>query len=64
MFQLPPAERLTTEIRRMALAKQLNIFCVSFHVDYFDGESWSDRFSEGRFSAWQRAYEHRRFNGL
>ena len=60
----PPAERLTAEIRRMALAKRLNIFCVSFHVDYFDGGSWSDGFSDGRFSARQRAYEHKRFSGL
>ena len=60
----PPAERLTAEIRRMALAKRLNIFCVSFHVDYFDGGSWSDGFSDGRFSARQRAYEHKRFSGM
>ena len=37
----PPAERLTSEIRRMALAKRLKIFCGSFHVDYFDGGSWT-----------------------
>ena len=60
----PPAERLTSEIRRMALAKRLNIFCISFHVDYFDGGSWSDGFSDGRFSARQRIYEHKRFSGL
>ena len=60
----PPAERLTSEIRRMALAKRLNIFCISFHVDYFDGGSWSDCFSDGRFSARQRTYEHKRFSGL
>ena len=60
----PPAERLTAEIRRMALAKRLNIFCVSFHVDYFDGGSWTDGFSDGQFSARQRAYEHKRFSGL
>ena len=60
----PPAEQLTSEIRRMALAKRLNIFCVSFHVDYFDGGSWSDGFSDGRFSARQRAYEHKRFSGM
>ena len=60
----PPAERFTAEIRRMALAKRLNIFCVSFHVDYFDGGSWSDGFSDGRFSARQRAYEHKRFSGM
>ena len=60
----PPAERLTSEIRRMALAKRLNIFCVSFHVDYFDSGSWSDGFSDERFSARQRAYEHKRFSGM
>ena len=60
----PPAERLTSEIRRIALAKRLNIFCISFHVDYFDGGSWSDGFSDGRFSARQRTYEHKRFSGL
>ena len=60
----PPAERLTSEIRWMALAKRLNIFCISFHVDYFDGGSWSDGFSDGRFSARQRTYEHKRFSGL
>jgi len=59
----PPAERLTAEIRRMALAKRLNIFCVSFHVDYFDGGSWTDGYSDARYSARQRAYEHRRFSG-
>ena len=48
----------------MALAKRLNIFCVSFHVDYFDGGSWTDGFSDGQFSARQRAYEHKRFSGL
>ena len=60
----PPAEQLTSQIRRMALAKRLNIFCVSFHVDYFDGGSWSDGFSNERFSARQRAYEHKRFSGM
>ena len=59
----PPAELLTSEIRRMALAKRLNIFCVSFHVDYFDGGSWTDCFSDPRFSARQRVYEHKRFSG-
>ena len=60
----PPAERLTSEIRRMALAKRLRIFCVSFHVDYFDGGSWTDGYSDAGYSARQRAYEFKRFSGL
>ena len=36
----PPAERLTSEIRRMAFGQWLRIYCVSFHVDYFDGGTW------------------------
>jgi len=60
----PPAEWLTSEIRRMALAKRLRIYCVSFHVDYFDGGSWTDGFSDAGYSARQRAYELKRFSGL
>ena len=60
----PPAERLTSEIRRMALAKRLRVYCVSFHVDYFDGGSWTDGFSDAGYSARQRAYEFKRFSGL
>ena len=60
----PPAERLTSEIRRMALAKRLRIYCVSFHVDYFDGGSWTDGYSDASYSARQRAYEFKRFSGL
>ena len=60
----PPAERLKSEIRRMALAKRLRIYCVSFHVDYFDGGSWTDGYSDAGYSARQRAYEFKRFSGL
>ena len=60
----PPAERLISEIRRMALAKRLRIYCVSFHVDYFDDDNWTDGFSNVGYSFRQRAYEFKRFSGL
>ncbi len=60
----PPAERLTSEIRQMSLVKGLKVYCVSFHVDYFDGESWKDRYSNPDYSARQRAYEFKRFSGM
>ena len=60
----PPAERLTSEIRQMSLVKGLKVYCVSFHVDYFDGENWKDKFSNPVYSARQRAYEFKRFSGM
>ncbi len=60
----PPAERLTSEIRQMSLVKGLKVYCVSFHVDYFDGENWKDRYSNTDYSARQRAYEFKRFSGM
>ena len=60
----PPAERLTSEIRQMSLVKGLKVYCVSFHVDYFDGENWKDKYSNPVYSARQRAYEFKRFSGM
>ena len=60
----PPAERLTSEIRQMSLVKGLKVYCVSFHVDYFDGENWKDKYSNPIYSARQRAYEFKRFSGM
>ena len=60
----PPAERLTSEIRQMSLIKGLNVYCLSFHVDYFDGENWKDKYSNPDYSARQRAYEFKRFSGM
>ena len=60
----PPAERLTSEIRQMSLVKGLKVYCVSFHVDYFDGGNWKDRYSNPDYSARQRAYEFKRFSGM
>lgn len=60
----PPAERLTSEIRQMSHVKGLKVYCVSFHVDYFDGENWKDKYSNPVYSARQRAYEFKKFSGM
>ena len=60
----PPAERLTSEIRQMSYVKGLKVYCVSFHVDYFDGENWKDKYSNPVYSARQRAYEFKKFSGM
>ena len=60
----PPAERLTSEIRQFAQAKRLKVYCISFHVDYFNGANWTDEFSDPKYSARQRAYEFKRFSGM
>ena len=60
----PPAERLTSEIRQMSHVKGLKVYCVSFHVDYFDDENWKDKYSNPLYSARQRAYEFKKFSGM
>ena len=60
----PPAERLTSEIRQMSHVKGLKVYCVSFHVDYFDGANWKDKYSNPVYSARQRAYEFKKFSGM
>jgi hypothetical protein len=45
----PPADRWVSRLRGDAQAVVL-----SFHVDYWDGLGWKDRFAQARFSARQR----------
>ena len=48
----------------VGLGQAASNYCVSFHVDYFDGGSWADGYSDAGYSARQRAYEFKRFSGL
>jgi hypothetical protein len=47
----PPAELLLTE-----LAKRPDVLALSFHVDYWDGLGWRDRFSFASATERQRRY--------
>jgi hypothetical protein len=47
----PPADQLLGE-----LAKRPEIIALAYHVDYWDGLGWHDRFSSSDATARQRAY--------
>jgi hypothetical protein len=52
----PPAERLLGELARDAEHDGRPVFTLAFHVDYWNGLGWADRFSDPAFSQRQRDY--------
>ena len=58
----PPADAV---LRDLAVAKgarsaSRDVYALSFHVDYWNELGWPDRFSQGAFTARQRAYANAR----
>lgn len=52
----PPADKLLAELDARARAEHLNVYLLSFHVDYWNRLGWSDPYSDAAFSARQSAY--------
>lgn len=52
----PPAERVLGELARAAERDGRPVFTLAFHVDYWDGLGWADRFSDPAFSRRQEQY--------
>jgi hypothetical protein len=53
----PPAEKWMSQLKaHPRLWKE--IVPIAFHVDYWDGLGWPDRFASKAFTARQRAYAH------
>src|SRR5258706_10393726 len=52
----PPADALLAEILRDARGKNLAIYPLAFHVDYWDHLGWRDPYSDPAYSARQRGY--------
>jgi len=52
----PPADAVLERVTRQALAAGHPIIPLSFHVDYWDGLGWPDRFSSPDCTARQRDY--------
>jgi hypothetical protein len=52
----PPADALLERIARDASAAGRPLVTLAFHVDYWDGLGWPDRFSSPEFTARQRDY--------
>ncbi len=52
----PPAEALLNELVRDARKDGRRVFCLAFHVDYWNRLGWRDKFSDAAFSQRQSAY--------
>ncbi len=52
----PPADALLTEIVGGYRGSERRVFGLAFHVDYWDGLGWPDRFSSAANTARQRLY--------
>src|SRR5262249_14887940 len=51
----PPAEALLRDLPRLGLGRD-PVVPLAFHVDYWDGLGWKDRFAAAAFTARQRRY--------
>jgi hypothetical protein len=52
----PPADELLGRLRRELSANNVQVIPLGFHVDYWDGLGWKDRFSSAKFTQRQEQY--------
>ena len=52
----PPADELLGHLRQDLSAKNIQVIPLGFHVDYWDGLGWKDRFSSAEFTQRQEQY--------
>jgi len=52
----PPADELLGRLRQDLSAKNIQVIPLGFHVDYWDGLGWKDRFSSADFTQRQEHY--------
>ncbi len=52
----PVAEKLLSKISHDAEVNHQNIFCLEYHVDYWDRLGWKDPFSKNQFTRRQNTY--------
>jgi hypothetical protein len=52
----PPADGVLADLARQGREGGLPVYAVAFHVDYWDGLGWPDRFASPEHTARQRAY--------
>jgi hypothetical protein len=55
----PPADELLGRLRHDLSAKNIQVIPLGFHVDYWDGLGWKDRFSSANFTQRQEQYARR-----
>lgn len=52
----PPADALLAKLAAEARKSQQAVYCLSFHVDYWDRLGWKDRFSHRAYTQRQQDY--------
>ncbi|MBI1347159.1 DUF1223 domain-containing protein [bacterium] len=52
----PPADQLLKRIAETQTKSGHAIYCIGWHVDYWDRLGWSDRFAHAKYTARQRHY--------
>ncbi len=52
----PPADKELTFLKEQQPVGQAEVIALAFHVDYWDGPSWRDRFSSASYSQRQADY--------
>jgi hypothetical protein len=52
----PPADELLGHLRQELSTKNIQVVPLGFHVDYWDGLGWKDRFSSANFTQRQERY--------
>ncbi|HSM86758.1 MAG TPA: DUF1223 domain-containing protein [Candidatus Limnocylindrales bacterium] len=52
----PPADDLLGRLRRENVPPGTEVIPLGFHVDYWDGQGWKDRFSSPQFTRRQEEY--------
>lgn len=52
----PPADALLGELASRGRTKGLSIYCLAFHVDYWNQLGWTDPFSAAEYSTRQKTY--------
>ena len=55
----PPADELLTRLEHKASSNGAEIIPLGFHVDYWDGQGWRDRFSSHAFTDRQEKYAYK-----
>ena len=54
----PPADGVLSELAHLARSTDARIYPLAFHVDYWDGLGWPDRFASPENTARQQGYSH------
>ncbi len=52
----PPADQLLAAVAELNTKRRLPVYCLSFHVDYWNSLGWADPFSDKQYTARQHAY--------